>query len=1257
MPDNRTPANSPEAITGPKPSEPSADAATLAAELSSTLASLRARSRLLLLVRAAAWVGAITLGVVFALALFDFAVRVPAWLRFAAWLGGVAALGWAVHRHVLPAWRFAPSLTDFALRVERTPAARDAGLTGLLAAGVELGSEGTASQAATTRLLASTVVMDAAARARTLTARDVLDNTAAGRPGAIAGGAVALALVLLVAAPTTVLIGAGRVLLPWTDIAWPKRTAVSDATEDRVYALGEVVPLRASLLRSPRDEPEVAAIYRVVVDDRAERERRVLLTPQDREVGDGTLYERLIEPTTAARAQADVRLEYRLESGDDQTSWQSVQLARRPEVSSLTVNVTPPSYASDIEDAAGFVTGEALIGAGSPAGRKIVVGPVLAGSTVSIRATFNKPLPLPTTEAERTELVTRALGVGIDVGRIDFAAGADGEASNEWVIESDAAESVRLTITPTDELGLTTDAPVGLAIDVTPDRVPTAVIIEPARDASVLPTAVVTVQADARDDVGLASLSLVRQVAKPDRGSVGAAPEPVGDETVLLERLGEGAGDAARTPRRMNVSATLTVADVAADSDGLLPGDEIWVTAIANDAFDGHGPARSAIRRLRIIDEGELAEQLRAELGAVRRSAMRLDEQQADVAQRASLTGGTRETTAAQRGVTSRLDAQLEAVERLSERVERNQLDDEALAGLLDEAGQRLSEARQASNTAADRLDAAGSSGAEQGESGDERGEDAADQTDAQEAEQLQEAAEQQDRVRDELDRLIRSLDRGEDAWTARRSVERLRDDQQRLRNETARAAEQTTGRSLDELTQAERSELERLAERQRELADRAREAIDDLADRADDLRSRDPSQASSLAEAAARGREQALGEQLEQASQQIEQNQTQTAQREQQQALEAIEQMLEDLDRAPRNRDETLDRVLSSVIESLETLIAQQEEALADLDAAVAAGRALVGLDAGMIRINTNTLAVLDQVEAELAEAAASVIDPLEQALTGQASAIRAIRDDLGDAAAARAGEQISLDNLIAARDEAERLQSEAQQRENERERDELRRAYVEALREQVELRERTDAFADRDLDRRTRRTVRDLGEVQTSLRTKLAELRAETDALQESVMFDLAHDRLDAATERAAEPMREGRVDARVLREQRTAERLLRSLVETLTDPQAGDEDFGQGAGGGGDGGGGQGGEQADEPIPPIAELRLLRAMQAEAYELTRAIDEAAGEITTEELGDVAELQDELATRGQQLLEVLQQQMQQQQQQPQQPEQGEAP
>ena len=117
-----------------KPLAQSASEGPIAAHLRTLAGQARAQ----LLLQRTGRILAIALAAALVWGFLDFWLRFPAPVRFIAWFLGLAALVWQVRRHLVPAWKFRPTPTALALRIESATGA-DAGLRHLLASGLELG--------------------------------------------------------------------------------------------------------------------------------------------------------------------------------------------------------------------------------------------------------------------------------------------------------------------------------------------------------------------------------------------------------------------------------------------------------------------------------------------------------------------------------------------------------------------------------------------------------------------------------------------------------------------------------------------------------------------------------------------------------------------------------------------------------------------------------------------------------------------------------------------------------------------------------------------------------------------------------------------------------------------------------------------------------------------------------------------------------------------------------------------------------------
>lgn len=1187
------------------------------------LRGLRTRARVVLVVTALAGIAAVLVAAIMLASAIDYVVRTPDWFRLGLLVVGLGVLGLMVWRRVAPAWGFKPDLREVALRVERSKAGREAGLEGVLTSGLELAHEANRASGMT-RELASRVAERAGRQFRGFNIGALLDLRRARQSGialiACLVGMVACGILIGPAMTRTAL---ARVLTPWSGAQWPKRTEIVDSTAVTVHPLGQALPLRAALVRSDRDaaSTRVMAITRIIDGDGAARRmqltaqgRTVSVTGQDGVERDAELFERLIEPEVD-RAAGGIEIEYWFETSDDRTEPRRVRLVQPPAVVGASLAVTPPEYARG--QVGTFVSGQRDMGPGNDA--RAVVGPILGGSKLELSLELNKQIPVPK-EGDLAAFVAK-LAPGLEAPE-QVALRADG---TRITLGWDAGASSRVAIKPVDEFGLSSREEAVYALDVSADRASTATIVEPREDESVLPSAVVSMTAEGRDDVGLESVWVTWQRSTPVAGSAGGAPEPVGEPTTAARRAID-AGEEALAPglTSASVSATLEISSL-----GVKPGDEIVLYGWAQDlyAMNGqrHEPGKSSPRRLRIIKDEELVQQIRQELGNLRRAAIRMDADQEQLRQNVEQGAVNAEDRRRQAGMTQRLTQQRDVVERLGSRAERNRLDDPALKDMLAEIQSLLESASPASERASAGMDQAAREQAEPGQQEAERAELS--------PEAKREVAQNQDEVRDRVARVAEMLDRGEDSWLVARGLQRLLDQQRQLQSQTKRAGEQTTGKRAADLTPQERAQLSQIAEQQARLSDQARAAMDQLAKRAEEMKKLDAAQAQGMRQAEQKGREQRVAEKMNEAARNLQQNQTSTAEEAQQEAAEAVEQMLQELNNAQKNRDLALRRILADVTQALQRLIADQEAQLAALVPAREAG-AFAGLDAPMVELNRQTLGVAEQARGD--RALASLAKIVDRAAEEQGAAIAALRK--ADGEAAQKAEEESLRLLRRALDEARKLSEQSRQRDEDRKRAELRQLYRDLLETQVTLTGETTPLIGKTLDRRDRVAVRGLGERQSEIQKRLAEMREKTKEIEDSQVFQLAHDRLDAAAGVASKKLTNAIADASVKRNQESVQRILAGLVRALDDKAQDEDEFREEEDGGG--GGGQGGQQQPRPlIPPLAELRLLREMQIEVAERTRVAEDGKDADEVRRLGDD---QRKLAERGQKLIEQLKERQQ---------------
>ena len=1180
------------------------------------LVRLRASARRRLVGQALTALAASLITAAAALGLLDYLLRLPKELRIALWVAGLIAAITAVRKWILPALRFSPSLTDIALRVERTPSAKRAGLEGLLASALEFPSDDPDRRT----LLSDRAVRAAVTLFDQIDTREALLTTAkAQRSTILLLTSLTPVLALAVTFPVLVRIGVSRTLAPWRDVNWPKRAGVIDTTAHAAHALGSALPLRALLIASgsSASKADVAVHYRLITGESEGEPIRALLTAQGRrtaadELPAGEAYERLLEPesllanvTPDKRADGSLALEYWFETSDDRTPAARIRLVDPPAIASVAIDCAPPAYAG--KSPTNFVAGMQDLGAGRS--RTPAVGPVLAGSTVKINLTLTKPL-LGEDESEK-----RSGPEVLGLSKLPDGASVTGDGTR-WTIGFDASASARLSALPVDRFGIPAIEETNLIIDVTPDRVPTAAIVDPAQDEAVLATALVPIIAEGRDDIGLASVSLEGQKASPPGGSAGAPPQLAGQPKSIADVKPDSP-----TPLPTRVT---TEADLSAWE--LKPGDELWLTAIAADTFElagkKHDPTRSTPRKLRIITESQLVEQILTELQPLRSAAMRMDQDQAQVAQQSADLAKTDadRTTAAQNAekqaaLADRLTPAADLVKRAADRAKRNALSDQSLAGLINEASQAIESAAKSARSA--EREAAQLAKTPQGKKADDALAGA--------------LAKDQSKVREEMARVAELLSRGQDGWAARQQVDRLLQDQKRVSEATKALAAQTAGKKAAELSPQEKAQLEQVASQQADLAKRAGEASRSLGDRAQKLAQTDPAQADAMKRAQQRAQESDLQQKMEDAAKQAQDNKTGESQQAQEQAEKTLSQMLKDLDEASKRRDESLRRVLADLMKTIDALIRQQTGEIAKLDKA----QEIKGLDAGMIEMHRNTLGAMQSSQVSSVK---PVMERLEAAADRQAKAVVDLRD-AGDGMQAGKNERDSLRRLEEAKQLAQELDKKADERQTAQERNELKAKYAALLESQTKITSDTAPLLGKTLGRREVNTVKGLGAREGEVQADLDKIKQGAAELGESASFDFAHTRIDSELKALVEELNAGKASPVVPRRQATIERTLKALVDALGDAQKEDPFRQQEQADGGDNGGGANGQQQQkEPlIPPLAQLKMLRALQAEAAERTRAAEQNPG---TDDLESVAGLQKSLAEMGQKILESMKKQ-----------------
>lgn len=1106
-----------------------------------TLRSLRRRLRFLLVVDGVARLTAACLGAFGVLAMLDWLVHFPSFLRAA---GACAVLAWALVWFVRRIWRPACSpisLDQMALRLGRlTPDFRDR----LASAVAFLQGAGDGSPQLWQQVLANTA--DAASTTPMASA------ISARRPWRSTLGAAALLAVLAAATrvmPSAVAIGWHRLATPFANVHWPKRVQIAPRAVSALVAYGEGVDIEMELRRG--DDEGLRGFLTWQAHDG--RPRTVMMRRQK----DGVYRHRL------ETLRSDIQ--YWFSAGDDVTADRplAIRVVRRPAVESARFIFFPPPYAirrdkrvHPLDDARATT---------------------VRGGLVRLEMTATKPLaPGPGGEP--------LAEMRCDDGRIRRFAPTEGDPTRlatEFTAEADLTFEIRLV----GRDGFESEPGPTYRLEVRPDEAPTVNITRPTRSIQTTPDGYIDLSLAARDDFGIESLVLAARIGSSA-------------ETVFADL---SAGDTVeRSP-----DPKLLVADHRWDLAPmrLMPGDVVQCVAIARDNYrfedDRHPPVRSAPLHVRVVAASEFADTVRGELS---KSRQRLLDLLADVESVLDQTSTLRADGANGRGLDP---GKIADAKRLADELRHAAVDARSLARAWRDIAsrarrnraERLEAARQARRLAGSMRSVAG--GPLHGAV--ERLARVAETDDAsQQNAELSASADRQGDVVAAIREMIRKIDRWNDFEDAARRIRQLLDRQEALVRACDRLSSTTIGRAREHLSVSVRLSLARSAKGQRQLARDAAELTENLALMGDRLGAADAAAGQSLLRASDIARQRGLSSRMSDAADTVRVNRLGTARAAQIEAVAILRAMLVALDEKQQRELAELSRRVRDLVARLERLIVMQRDLIGRNRAAREGeepGEALIGLGRRQATIRSTTLDLAGRIKPDEEDAVRAAAE-VGAALDAMADAVRLLRAADGEGAephqrVALTGLETALDHLLRLRAEVERTLGEQSLA--------AIRADLEKIRQtEMEIRDETAGIdaRRREADRLARVDGLRLNRLANRQRDLAEPIEAVAPKMVNSIVYQHVCRKLAPRVTRAAEALRAhdcGEAIAQANRIIRDLNRLLDALAD---DPERDESEF---VAEGGGGGGGAAGPTQAKPVPALAELKLLRMLQMDVNERT--------------------------------------------------------
>lgn len=821
-----------------------------------------------------------------ALALLDYTLHLSKFWRALFLAGGIGFIAAAIFRSLwLPLQSKLP-VTDIAGRIEkRFPQFQDRlrSAVGFIESPT---NDSPTMQRAT--------IDQAVNLASTLPLREVIDVRPALRSiglGLLVLAAIALGLLAMEGSTRSILFS--RVLNPFSSVQWPKRVQIAllEPIPTRVPANGRV-NVAMKLTRGDSSKMRPIVFYQ----NENGGIRQEFLSRGDDGTYTASLDARTESPTKGGSMKVWIV------AGDDRTRDANVQIVPRLGVETFAATVTPPPYINKPAEQPVNLLSQQAIG--------------FVGSTVDLTIGFSKPIQdlasvklIPMNETAAPQIAWQAVDAQTIRGQLKL------ESSMQFRVDASDAD------------GFDVATQSNFEIIAKPDQLPAVFIENPRKSEERTPEATVPLIGVAEDDAGVRDVSLV--VTRLGQTSQTWTIPLITEGSIAPNAAAIAWNRLAEATDRERFRAEYPWVLAALQDAKLKGGDVLEYGLVVTDNYElngqRHPPVESPKLRITIITQEELSNritdelrQVKTQLGQVKqqhdRTAGETDSFKKDVASKEQLDD-------ADASVANRLQQQqstvASATKSLSDRLsdlrktmEENKSASTDLAQLSKDVGDRLNQTAEGSMKNALRtMTQAGQRNAEAASR-----EKAIDQAQAAQKQASDELAETLKRLED-----IGSLNAMID------SIQKMLDAQRELSEQTKAIMSRNVGKKPDQMSAADRKKLEELVAEQQKLADASQKAMDRLGKTADQLNKSDPASAEAMRQAQKQGQRQNVSQNQKQASQQMQQNKQSDAKQSQQQAELGLETMLNELRDAQKRKLAELQKKLAELQQQIEILIRRQ--------------------------------------------------------------------------------------------------------------------------------------------------------------------------------------------------------------------------------------------------------------------------------------------------------------------------------------------
>ncbi len=943
--------------------------------------------------------------------------------------------------------------------------------------------------------------------------------------------------------------GLYRYIYPFGEIDWPRRVAIQPLTSHHAVPIGESFTVKLRV-----DRGLSSSLRSVVRIKDADGNVSSIAMQRD----EGNQFYATIDVVTSD-------LQYWFEAGDASTKKHpfTLQAVRRPEIVSINAEVFAPPYAIDYPSrTSDFTQGsiEATIGGRATihvqASKPIRVDE--SNASVGLRLADGTLLPLESSSPNQSTLLTTV------------------------PINQDISFRVELQ----DHDGLTNRSSVLYTIHAIKDAPPIVLIEKPQATIEVTPTGRVAFQVRTNDDFGIASLHLE---------ATGPKDTDVLTKTLTVETAQDDNDQ--RVVRLANEMLFLQDYDLHA-------GDTLRIEAIAidNRDLDSGGPqtTRSSTVRVRIISQLEFSIRLRDELARMEDHIRRISLDQSESVDDAQLLrdnmiddpGGMQKK---QETAMSLSDKQARLVRRLQEVNRRMSLLGEQIVSNQshkDQAGQQIQQLVTTLTSVAN------------GSMSDARStlRDAAEKKDTPASvDDMNQAIKKQQQSVARLQQVLRDMSQ----WGSYQGLvvrtRDLLDRQSQIQSETSEFGQGAMGKKVDELSRPQDADLKRIERRQTQLAQDVSQLLDHVGELRTSLEKKDASAAEAMDAALRAVRSQQLQKHLSDAVKAIRSNRTAAANIEQKAASEGIRKMIQALRQRESRELDRLQKEATRAIDQIKQLIQQQQQLQLATEEIISQDQdkqslSNIAVKQRQLRRNTNQLSrELASVErlagaSHLVQSASETMKDAEQHLTS----------DVPNQATVSQEESVSiLEEALARLEKAnEQLERESMQRHLTQIREDLEKLRT----EQAKVNDRIITLHEQVVKKKrvTRREAREA--------TKLAKTQASVHALLDDLLpdmekvpvYDWVLRRVAGWMDTSRDWLISRKIDVELVENSTRISRELDQLIAAIKETQDApiDTEFQEAESGGGSG---QGKGKKQKPIPTMAELIVLKAIQININERT--------------------------------------------------------